>query len=93
MTSSTAAGNGHVGVECDDIQFDRNRAAVLEFLYELDGRGSGEHPQHHTYTQLAENFKLAVGQLVLDELTRGWHLSQRPVIKIDFGADDSGAGG
>lgn len=89
MTSSTAAGNGHAGVECDDIQFDRNRAAVLEFLYELDGRGNGDHPQHHTYTQLAENFKEAIGQLVLDELTRGWHLSQEPVISVDFSAGDS----
>jgi hypothetical protein len=70
--------------DCDDVQFDRNRAAVLDYLYELDGRGDEHHPLRHTYTALAENFKEVMGQLVLDELTRGWHQNQQPVIVIDF---------
>lgn len=70
--------------DCDDVQFDRNRAAVLDYLYALDGRDDEAHPLRHTYTRLAENFKALLGQLVLDELTRGWHQNQQPVIVIDF---------
>ena len=33
-----------------------NRTIALEWLYRLDGRDDPNHPQHHTYSGLAQEF-------------------------------------
>lgn len=93
MTPFPETGRECADVRCDELQFDRNRAAFLEHLYELCGRSDPAHPQHHTYTGLAEDFKQSIGQLVLDELTRGWHLDRQPVIRLDLDFREGAPGG
>lgn len=36
----------------EDIEVMENRIALLDALYEMDGRGKKEHPQHGLYTGL-----------------------------------------
>jgi len=56
------------------VQYDRNRAAVLEALFDLDGRHSSDHPQHHCYTGLVQECRTRIGADQLDEITRRFHL-------------------
>ncbi|MGA1641113.1 MAG: hypothetical protein ACO4AL_12285 [Steroidobacteraceae bacterium] len=50
-----------------------NRAAILEWLYNLDGRQDPSHPQHSLYTGLADKYRYEFGTTVLECLTRCWH--------------------
>ncbi len=38
-----------------------NRTIALEWMYRLDGRDQSTHPQHHTYSGLAQQFFAAHG--------------------------------
>lgn len=69
----------------DPVQYDRNRAEVMEFLYHVDGRGEPDHPQAHLYTGLAERFRQDAGQLVLEELTSTWHDPEARDALFDIG--------
>jgi hypothetical protein len=59
---------------CGAVQRDRNRVAVLEWLYEVDGRDQPGHPRAHTYTGLAQQYQALLGRWLLEELTEAWHL-------------------
>lgn len=61
---------------CDPVQRDRNRTAVLEFLYEADGRDDPAHPHAFTYTGLARQYQAAFGRWLLEQLTESWHLDE-----------------
>lgn len=50
-----------------------NRAALLEWLYHLDGRQDPAHPSHSLYTGLADKYRYEFGSVVLEALTRSWH--------------------
>jgi hypothetical protein len=50
-----------------------NRAALLEWLYHLDGRQDPAHPSHSLYTGLADKYRYEFGTAVLETLTRCWH--------------------
>jgi hypothetical protein len=58
------------------IQEDQNRADFMEFLYELDGRGSLEHPHHHTYTGLFQDFAVSLGMAALRDISDEWHVER-----------------
>lgn len=57
----------------EGVQYELNRAAVMEWLYCLDGRQEPTHPDHSLYTGLAGKYRLKLGSLALECLTRGWH--------------------
>lgn len=59
---------------CAPVQRDRNRTAVLEFLFEADGREDPTHPHAFTYTGLARQYQAAFGRWLLEQLTESWHL-------------------
>mgnify|MGYP006282035417 CR=1 FL=1 len=67
----------------DPVQYDRNRAEVMEFLYWMDGRDDPEHPHAHTYTGLADAFRYVAGELLLEELTTFWHDHEKRDLRFD----------
>lgn len=69
--------------EINPVQYDRNRAEVMEFLYWMDGRDDPEHPYAHTYTGLADAFRYVAGELLLEELTTSWHDSEQRGLRFD----------
>ncbi|MGA1770622.1 MAG: hypothetical protein ACO4CP_12585 [Steroidobacteraceae bacterium] len=52
----------------EGIETDRNRVALLDALYEEDGRGSSDHPLHGTYTGLYKAFCTRIGRIVVDQI-------------------------
>jgi hypothetical protein len=50
-----------------------NRAALMEWLYHLDGRQEPSHPLHSLYTGLADKYRHEFGSVVLESLARTWH--------------------
>jgi len=50
-----------------------NRAALMEWLYHLDGRQEPSHPLHSLYTGLADKYRYEFGSVVLETLARSWH--------------------
>ncbi len=57
------------------VQEDLNRANFMEFLYQQDQRSNPDHPRHHTYTGLFQDYALALGMAALDEISKEWHLT------------------
>lgn len=60
------------------VQYDRNRAAVIDSLFVLDGRADHAHPRAWTYTALAEDYRERIGPERLEEITRRWHRIDGP---------------
>jgi hypothetical protein len=54
-------------------QYGLNRAALLEWLYHLDGRQDPAHPSHSLYTGLADKYRYEFGTAVLETLAQCWH--------------------
>lgn len=66
------------GAEAGSVQYDRNRAAILETLFELDGRSHENHPHRHCYTALVEDCRARIGADQLEAITRAFHLGDGP---------------
>lgn len=66
----------------EGIDVDRNRVALLDALYEEDGRGSADHPLRGTYTGLYETFCTKIGRIIVDQIVAD------PEIEIDVRAGD-----
>jgi|ETNmetMinimDraft_21_1059911.scaffolds.fasta_scaffold00121_6 hypothetical protein len=50
-----------------DVQHDRNRAAYMDYLYDLYSRDEAPLGLRSTYTGLAEQHRKVLGQAVMDE--------------------------
>ncbi|MEN9859959.1 MAG: hypothetical protein RLZZ515_441 [Cyanobacteriota bacterium] len=77
-----------VASPCDDVQLQRNRSAVLDYLYEVDGRSDPNHKYAFTYTNLVETYRYRLGQMLLEEVTRNWHFEQSPTLVVGFAGDE-----
>lgn len=75
---------------CHPVQRDRNRAAVLEFLYAADGRDDPAHPHAFTYTGLAQQYHQIFGRWLLEQLTEAWHLDAEALPLPEPGPHPSG---
>lgn len=76
--------------EIHPVQYDRNRAEVMEFLYWMDGRDDPEHPYAHTYTGLADAFRYVTGARWLEELTNVWHDPEQLALRFGIEAPAEG---
>lgn len=66
-------------MECDALippgsnpEYELNRSRFLEYLYKLDGRDDPSHPNHSLFTGLAEQYRVKLGQQVMDEVVSRW---------------------
>jgi len=74
------------------VQLDRNRAALLEHLYQRDGRGNPAHPHAFTYTGLAAATRAQLGAAALELWTEAWHDDSAPPVPLPLPVVDAPAG-
>lgn len=52
--------------------YEVNRSRFLEYLYKLDGRDNPAHPDHALYTGLAMEYRVRIGQQIMDHIVTNW---------------------
>jgi hypothetical protein len=73
---------------CSPVQYDRNRAALLEHLFKQDGRTNAAHPHAFTYTGLAVATRERLGAEALESWIRRWHEDpSEPVVDAPAGGE------
>lgn len=55
-------------------EYELNRTRFLEYLYLLDGRDNPEHSDHALYSGLVQEYRIVIGQQVIEHIVRNWEL-------------------
>lgn len=90
VMSAAALDDAFVSEASRRVQEDQNRADFMEFLYSLDQRSNSDHPRHHTYTGLFQDYALCLGIAALQDISKEWHLERS---YVEGESSDEGASG